>query len=36
MLEEADTMQGMEEHAKETVINILQEVTEDAVPVKKK
>jgi hypothetical protein len=29
-------MQGMEEHAKETVINILQEVTEDAVPVKKK
>ena len=29
-------MQGMEEHAKETVIHILEEVTEDAVPVKKK
>ena len=35
-LEEADTMQGMEEHAKETIINILEEITEDAVPVKKK
>lgn len=29
-------MQGMEEHAKETIINILEEITEDAVPVKKK
>ena len=35
-LEEADTMQGMEEHAKETIINLLEEITEDAVPVKKK
>ena len=29
-------MQGMEEHAKETIINILEEISEDAVPVKKK
>lgn len=29
-------MQGMEEHAKETIINILEEITEDTIPVKKK
>lgn len=29
-------MQGMEENVKETVISILEEITEDAVPMKKK
>ena len=31
-LEEPKTMQGTEENVKETVINILEEITEDAVP----
>lgn len=34
--EEPKTMQGMEENVKETVIGILEEITEDAVPMKKK